>query len=190
MRKGIRSNLKSLGLAALVLGASFSRAERVTNTIENITNDVSKEVVWMPSVFYGISAGANGSVNGTASDWYDEGTSVSNNAVANQHYVFGGWQNAPTGLENDNPLVFELSDDVLDEFYAPTNIVATFDLTDYNVALDSKYTNWFGETTIGSPEGAGSYQAFSSPEISVDRYVPHPTNPGRRLRFVEFKDQD
>lgn len=84
-----------------------------------LTNSVSAAVVWQPQHAYGVSADAGGTVEGTASGWLDEGTTVSNRAVPAEACMFAGWLNAPEGLEQINPLVFALDT-------AWTNVVATF----------------------------------------------------------------
>jgi len=168
------------GLCLLGLLATGARGqEREDYPIASLTNNVALEVDWQDEFAYGVSAGANGSVEGTASGWLDGGTAISNSATADEHYQFAGWENGPAGQELDNPLLF-----ALDGPY--TNVTATFALTNYTVGIASTHP-WFGTETIGNPAGAGSYPAFSTVTASVDRIVLDPENPGRRLRVKEIR---
>lgn len=160
----------------LLSGAHAIAADREQYVISSLTNNAMVVVGWQEQYAYGVSAGPGGSVQGTTNDWYDSGTAISNKAVANLHYQFTHWTGAPAGKENENPLMFSLTN-------AYTNVAAVFSLVDYSVGVTSKYTNWFGETTIGNPAGAGNYPALSTVTVSVDRIVVDPGNPGRRLRY-------
>jgi hypothetical protein len=178
--RGAAAWAKRVGAVALLAGlaATSARAER-TNVVVVVTNNVVLEWLWTTQYVHGVSAGAGGSVEGTAGGWLDAGTAVSNRAVADPHYRFAGWQNGPAGMENDNPLLF-----ALDGPYE--NVTATFALVDYAVEVVSTHP-WFGEETIGNPSGAGSWPAFSTVTASVDRIVVDPENPGRRLRVKEIR---
>ncbi|NCC93548.1 MAG: hypothetical protein EOM10_09745 [Opitutae bacterium] len=167
----------ALGLAA----AAAQGQDREEYPIASLTNNVVVTADWAAQYALGVSAGANGSVEGTADGWHDAGTAISNRAVADAHYQFAGWQNGPAGMENDNPLLF-----ALDGPY--TNVTATFALVDYEVQIVSTHP-WFGADPVGNPAGAGSYPAFSAVTASVDRIVVDPANPGRRLRFEGFSEE-
>ena len=162
------------GVCLLVAGVAMAE-DRVEHVIESMTNSVTLTWEWQPEYLLGISAGANGSVTGTESGWYDAGTAVSNNAVANEHYQFAGWTGAPDGKANANPLTFTLD--------APyTNIVASFSLKNYTLTVVSEYPDW-EMTNVGAPApGSGAFQALGTVTQSVDRVVLDPANPGRRLR--------
>lgn len=165
----------ALALAlALVCSAAFAQ-DREQFVISSLTNSATVVVGWQEQYEYGVAAGSGGSVQGTTNDWYDSGTAISNQAVANLHYQFTHWTGAPAGKETENPLMFSLTN-------AYTNVAAVFGLVDYSVGVTSKYTNWFGEAAIGNPAGAGNFQALSTVTVSVDRIVIDPENPGRRLR--------
>jgi hypothetical protein len=84
-------------------------------------------VEWQAAYAYAVSAGAGGSVEGTTGGWLDAGTVVSNRAVAAAGCVFAGWENAPEGLEMENPLVFALEG-------AWTNVAARFRVEPGSVA--------------------------------------------------------
>ncbi len=174
--------MKWIKLASVcLLAAGVAVAEdRIEHVIPSVTNNLTLTWEWQPEFLFGISADANGSVTGTASGWYDEGTSISNNAVANQHYQFAGWTGAPAGMENANPLTF-----TLDEPY--TNIVATFSLKSYTLTVVSDFPDW-DLTNIGAPDpGTQAYPALSTATQTVDRIVVAPANPNRRLRHKAVK---
>lgn len=177
----MKMNKKLMGWVCVLglLAAAARGQEREEYPIASLTNNVRVNMEWTAQFAYAAAAGAHGSVEGTTNDWYDSGTSISNQAVADLHYQFTGWTGVPTGQENNNPLLF-----TLDGPY--TNVTATFGLVDYGVEVVSAYSNWFGTNVIGNPAGAGSYAAFSSVTVSVDRIVVDPENPGRRLRFDGF----
>ncbi len=159
-----------------LLAAAAQGQDREEYPIASLTNNTLVTFDWAEQYAFGTSAGAGGSVAGTANGWYDEGTAISNVATAEAHYEFSGWTGAPTGQEMANPLVFALDG-------AYTNVAATFALKSYQVQIVSTHP-WFGTNAIGNPAGAGSYAAFSAVTASVDRIVVDPGNPGRRLRFT------
>lgn len=180
-RYGLES-LKPLGLAALLFGAAkFARAEeRVTDVVENITSNITRVADWQPEFMYGVTSGPNGTVTGTTSGWYEPESIVSNVAVPISEAYRPVWSNVPSGMENNNPLVFTLDD-------AYTNVVANFALKQLDVNISSTYTNWFGTNTIGNPVANPSVVNYGgSSELSIDKYVADTNHPGRRLRFKEF----
>jgi len=151
--------------------------EREEWTIAALTNDITLVFSWQSQYRYAVSAGAGGAVEGTGNGFLNEGASVSNRAIPNQHYQFIDWSGVPDGLETQNPLVFALEG-------PRTGVTANFELRSYQVVLVS--TNaWFGTNTIGNPQGAGLYPALSAVTTSVDRIVVDPENPDRRLIFKE-----
>lgn len=93
--------------------------DRTNHVIASLTGAVEVVVAWTGQFLYAVSAGPGGSVAGTPGGWYDAGTLISNQAVAEAHRHFAGWTGAPAGRENDNPLVFALDD-------ASTNLMAHF----------------------------------------------------------------
>ncbi len=93
----------------------------------SLTNDATAVVEWQAAYAYAATAGPGGSVEGTAGGWLDAGTAISNRAAAAAGCVFAGWENAPEGLELENPLVFALE--------GPwTNVVARFRVEPESVA--------------------------------------------------------
>jgi hypothetical protein len=167
--KRIKSGLKSLGLAALLFGATnFANAtERLTNTFGNVQANTNAVAEWEPQHQYNVSYLGNGSVTGTESGWYDQGTTISNNAIADQHWNFTGWSNVPGGMEIDNPLVFSLDS-------AYTNAIANFVINSYNLIVNSSHGT-------PSPEGTNTYNHGTSIDASLagmpvtnglERYVP------------------
>ena len=111
----------------------------------SLTNHAAAVVEWQPAYAFAVAAGPGGSVEGTANGWHDEGTTVSNRAVAADACAFAGWLNAPEGLEMDNPLVFALD--------GPwTNLLASFAVAPGAVAA------------APLPPGAGPGLAAAPPE--------------------------
>ncbi|MAG39616.1 hypothetical protein CMI41_01460 [Candidatus Pacearchaeota archaeon] len=167
----VKSLLRILGVAG-VLTAPPAVAE--TNAVVGpLTNNVNITWNWDIESNQQIGSGAGGSVSGTAGGWYRVGSTISNNAVANEHYDFSSWSgDVPAGKEGDNPLVY-VSD------RTPRNITADFGLKQYAVTVNSEVD---GLTDVGNPTGAGDYDAFSVITSTVPDVVVNSTNAG--IRYI------
>jgi hypothetical protein len=126
----------SLGWAMTGHGPSSGSATSFTMTV---TNNATLTWLWQTNVWYSRSAGNGGGVSGDDAGYYPLGTVVGATATAANGYEFTGWTGAPSGDENDNPLVL-----VLNRSYA---IAASFqrDLGRFvAIAIDGSLADWTG----------------------------------------------
>jgi len=107
-----------------VNGTMVSSALTYTFTLgDDITVEAIFEVIPTPTYTFDVSATTGGSVSGTNSGTYDENTSISVTAEANEGYTFDGWFNASTLVSSDSTYTFALT--------ANTTITAQFSVTVY-----------------------------------------------------------
>jgi hypothetical protein len=117
LNKGIVSVVAG---AILALTSLASAGERITNVVENIAKDTVLEGEWQSQSLITPSTLGNGHVtnyNQNSDNWYDDGTSLTLEAVPNLYHQFDGW----TGQTNIsvNPLELIINEPL-------TNLVANF----------------------------------------------------------------
>ncbi len=179
---GITNNQEFLKMPFIPVSdsASFFLTAETNGSVsleENINTNVVKGVAGK----YWTEQGNNVSVKAEGDPGYKPSSYVWNNYTNSVNEVTNG--TATLNLEN----IVGWSDGNSNNL----EVIFTEIPSQYSVSLNSAYFPWFGSSTnVGTPEGAGTYTQGSDAEISVDRYVPHPTNPGRRLEFRGWEDKE
>jgi hypothetical protein len=107
------------------------------------------------------------------------------------HYILDRSGNERQRIVTTNNVGSASTDVSLENLVGSNSLHVVYSPLEYNLSLTSSYSPWFNTSTnVGNPEGAGTYTHGSDAEISIDKYVPHSENPGRRLRFKEFTEDE
>ncbi len=135
-----------------------------TNFTTTLTNNAVLTWQWKTQVQFTASAGANGSVSGSANGWYDMGGSVTVTATPDAHYHFLGWSGNVSG--NTNASVMNLTIDralIIQANFARNQQSMTVETT-HGLATPGSLTVDYGssveQSIEGSPVAGGSLTQY------------------------------